>query len=141
MPGKPKPGEIVVLVVMMAIALTATLGGCSCSPRGYEPYFLEVTYVITDLDEEIGRDIDILKGGDVTYNNPQGGMEQDVCYTFPCKYTFTFKRGDAVVLIVQARNDTRSPICKILVDGREWRRSESHGEYSVATCSGRLGGP
>jgi hypothetical protein len=73
----------------------------------------------------------------LTYENEQGGTEQMEVSTLPWTKSFTVKRGTFVYL--SAQNTSRSDdtiTCEITANGSSFKRSQSSGIATIATCSG-----
>lgn len=78
-------------------------------------------------------------GTGVTYNNAQGGVEQRRVGDRAWEHRMTVSDGTFVYLSAQNRHSSGSIACEIVVDGKVWRKSESRGGYTIATCSGSIG--
>jgi hypothetical protein len=106
------------------------LGGVLSSLSNYSaPTTYRVTYKVTGT----------ATGASVTYENPQGGTEQDDYVSIPWEKSFTFGRGDFVYLSAQNDSEYGSVACEIWVNEVKWKTSTSRGAYSIASCSGLVG--
>lgn len=76
--------------------------------------------------------------GSVTYENAQGGTEQQDI-SIPWTTYLTVTDGAFLYLSVQNNHETGSVTCEIWVDGSEWKSSTSSGGYVIADCSGIAG--
>lgn len=74
----------------------------------------------------------------ITYNNEQNGTEQLNGARLPWIKNFNMERGDFPSIVAQSGDYGRSITCIILVDGKEWKRSTSSGDFVVVTCNGWL---
>lgn len=74
----------------------------------------------------------------LTLENEQGGTEQrDV--RLPYSVSFQAAPGQWVYLSAQNLSQHGGVICEIEVDRAPWKRSESEGFASIASCSGSVG--
>lgn len=74
----------------------------------------------------------------LTYSNSQGGTEMpDV--RVPWTKNFAFKGADLAYVSAQNLGETGTIVCQIKVDGKEWRKAVSSGEYSICRSSGTVG--
>lgn len=75
--------------------------------------------------------------GLITYSTPSG---QEQANGAKVPWTKTFKAKDGEFLSVSAQNDGGGTInCKISVDGKLLKRSQSSGQFAIASCDGMLG--
>jgi hypothetical protein len=74
----------------------------------------------------------------LTYENDQGGTEQrDVRLPWSQEYVAV---PPGQFLYIAAQADGNATItCKILLNGIEWRKSTSSGQYVIASCDGLAG--
>lgn len=72
----------------------------------------------------------------LTYNNEQGGTQQENV-TIPWYKTFVMKPGTFLYISAQNQGSAGNVIVVIDVDGTDAKRSESRGEYSIASAQMR----
>lgn len=74
----------------------------------------------------------------VTYENAQGGnAQEDIAGAFWEK-SFDMKRGSFAYISVQNGLDHGDVECEIIVDGKQWKHTESSGAFVIATCNGSV---
>lgn len=76
------------------------------------------------------------RGASLTYENAEGGTEQkDV--SIPWQQSFSMKEGDYVYISAQNMfGDDGSITTRIIVDGKEFKKSSSSGAYKISDVSG-----
>jgi len=124
---------IVILGVVLIVWFLAQLGS---SLERTNPILFEPTTTTYHVRYEI---VGTAKEASLTWNNSQGGTEQGD-YIIPYKQTFTFSRGDFAYISAQNLGKTGNITCQIWVNDVKWKESTSTGAYSIATCSGSVGG-
>ncbi|HUZ81440.1 MAG TPA: MmpS family transport accessory protein, partial [Gaiellaceae bacterium] len=82
----------------------------------------------------------ITPAASVTYRNVSGGTEQQQYVRLPWTYRVgEARRGQSFYISAQGFDEgTGSVVVEIVIDGAVVKRSESSGEYSIATASGRF---
>lgn len=75
----------------------------------------------------------------ISYNNDQGGTEQVNSARLPWRKTYEMSNGAMTSLVAQSDDTARTITCIIDLDGKEWKRSSSSGDYVVVTCTGWIG--
>jgi hypothetical protein len=75
----------------------------------------------------------------ITYNNDQNGTEQVNEAILPWTKTYEMDNGQFATLVAQSGSYGNTITCIIIVDGKEWKRSTSSGDFVVVTCAGWLG--
>ena len=125
--------------VILAFAVLA-IGAC-----GVFAFSLEATddgSTTSDSDGPTTHRVDYYVQGtcssvDVTYNNAGGDTEQMSDVDVPWSKTLNdVPAGQFLYISAQNNDDSGTVVTKILVDGRELKRSESEGAYVIASCSG-----
>ncbi len=77
----------------------------------------------------------------LTYDNEQDGHEQTDA-DLPWTKTFTAPSHQPIYISAQNRGNTRNSringgvTCDITVNGKPFKHSQSHGDFSIATCNG-----
>lgn len=74
----------------------------------------------------------------IDYFNEQGGSEQ-IETAIPWSKSFTMDHGTVVSLVAQSQEYGKTISCIIELNGKEWKRSTSRGDFVVVTCSGWIG--
>ena len=78
------------------------------------------------------------KKASVTLENASGGTEQfDISVPWSKTY-FGMQKGDFVYISAQNAQSSGSIKAEIIIDGRTYRKSESSGQYVIASCSGLI---
>ncbi len=75
----------------------------------------------------------------LTYENAQGGTQQNKTDAAQWSEWYTMEAGDFAYLSVQNQKASYGVKCEIYVDGTLWKTSASDGGYTIATCSGSVG--
>jgi hypothetical protein len=75
----------------------------------------------------------------ITYNNDQNGTEQVNEALLPWTKTYELDNGQFATLVAQSGSYGSTITCIIIVDGKEWKRSTSSGDFVIVTCTGWLG--
>jgi hypothetical protein len=124
------------LLVLLSYAIIASvLVGCS-SAVSPTATIHQVKYVVQS------NSMDVL----VSMINSQGGTEQKSVDVYSAgeqaSWTFTMYDGDPASIVAQENIGYGLAVtCIIYVDGMEWKRSYSQGNFVTATCSGIIGNP
>ncbi len=71
----------------------------------------------------------------LTYNNEQGGTQQEKV-SVPWQKSFSMQRGNFVYISAQNQQSFGDISVRIVVDGKEFKRSEASGGYTIASASG-----
>ena len=75
----------------------------------------------------------------VTYTNEQGGTEQrDVSLPWDSAI-YEMEIGDFASIVTQSQDYSSTIICIIEINGKILKRSESSGDFVIATCTSLLG--
>lgn len=105
------------------------LSGCGASKH-------RVTYKVTGPPGWLTPD-GVSASAQVTIANPGGGTETHDA-SLPYSTQLRLPKGASVYLSAQIK-DGDAVSCEIDVDGVVVKQAHSHGQFSVATCSGTVG--
>jgi hypothetical protein len=75
----------------------------------------------------------------ITYSNDQGGTEQLNNINLPWEQSYKMDYGGYASLVAQSSDYGNTITCIIKLDGKEWKRSSSAGDFVIATCIGWIG--
>jgi hypothetical protein len=93
-----------------------------------------ITYYVKDEQVDYAEHI--------TYATPSGGIEQVSGVSLPWYKTFRDVKIGTVLSVTAQRRRGAGPITvEIRKDGSKWKRAQSKGEYTIATCSAIAGEP
>jgi hypothetical protein len=122
-------GIVVALVCGLLFLRTALFlggGGSSGGSGGYiEDETISVTYYVSGVYL-----------ADLTMENGTGGTEQKEGVVLPYTRTISMKKGDFMYISAQNALDHGTIKCEILVNGVTFKKAESSGAYTIATCNG-----
>jgi hypothetical protein len=71
----------------------------------------------------------------LTYNNEQGGTQQEKV-SVPWQKTFSMRGGNFIYISAQNQESYGDITVRIVVDGKEFKRSNASGGYTIASASG-----
>lgn len=73
----------------------------------------------------------------LTYENAQGGTEQEEVSSLPWSKSFTVRPGSFVYVSAQNTSNVSGTIaCEITANGTSFKRSQSSGVATIASCNG-----
>ncbi len=117
------------IVWVFVIAAGVFIGLCLCVFA-----FVSMPLLIPKTSYDVRYDVASVGGASITYINANGGTEQE---NFPFNAWFReFKAASGMFLSVSAQTHGNFVGCIISVNGKVL--SQSTGQNTIATCSGRL---
>jgi hypothetical protein len=133
---------------ILTIAGLVTLGS-NLTPTSSAAYSYRVSGEVPKHVERARPDSDPgptpVHWASVTYVNATGGTEMEKNVQLPWTYDLgPAKTGQAFYISVQnggcvgCRNDDTTGVAEILANGASVKKSESSGQYAIATASGRF---
>ncbi len=75
----------------------------------------------------------------INYFNEQGGTEQRNGTRLPWSKSYEMKNGAPTSIVAQSNEYGKTITCIIELDGKEWKRSSSSGDFVLVTCAGWIG--
>lgn len=132
--------DVILIFTVVAIGILSVLfsrsepagssGSSSPSVTYSRPH--SVTYYVTNSSYGSGG------RASLTYENGQGGTQQEGDVSIPWQKTFDMQSGSFLYISAQNKNYSGNITVRIAVDDNEFKRSDSEGEHAIATASGRL---
>lgn len=120
--------NLVFVILILFLAVLACGGSSGGNSQPAPPTVKKITYKVEGTGSA---------GISLTYNNEGGDTAQENA-RFGWSKSFDAKPGQFLYLSAQ-RSDAGSGVirCIIEVDGQEFKKTESNGEFVIASCSGQ----
>jgi hypothetical protein len=112
--------SLVVLGGFLWIPYSVFFGGSATTPRAHS-----VTYYVEGTTSAVS----------LTYENAQGEAQQEEVRV-PWQTSFKTKRGNFLYLSAKNEESYGDVTVRITVDGKEFKRSDEKGGYTIANTSG-----
>ncbi len=119
-------GLVVVLLFSLMFLIALLSGGTTTGSSGSSSH--SVTYYVDSSNYRV-------RSASLTYKNGQGGTQQEEVL-LPWKKSFSMQHGDFVHISAQNQQSTGNITVRIDVDGKEFKRSEASGGYTIASAGG-----
>jgi len=137
-PKKGSPWWVYTLLVIGSLVLS-----CMCCSAFLSEFSPETSDALIDsLDPNhtiVYRVEGTASSAMITYMNDQTGMEQLNKVRLPWQKSYNMKTGSSTSLVAQSNDYGKTITCIIELDGEEWKRSSSSGDFVVVTCTGWIG--